>query len=119
MIPGGSNSKSTKSVAGSTTNHQEESIDFVLSSNITKVYDLEDEKVTAGEEKVDGASGDEGGEVEILEEVKSEETRREGRRDRREEDDKSSEGHRAPRWAGTNQRYVKVKLNTKPLTKEI
>ena len=68
---------------------------------------------------MDVAGGDEGGEVEILEEVKSGETRREGRRDRREEDDKSSEGRGAPRWDGTDKRYVMVKLDTKPITKEI
>ena len=112
-IPSGSNSKSTKSVAGSRTNHQEESTDFIHSSNITKVYNLEEEEIMAEEEKVDVAGGDEGGEVEILEEVKSGETRREGRIDR------SSEGRGAPRWASTDQRYVKVKLDTKSITKEI
>ena len=68
---------------------------------------------------MDGEGGDERGEVEILEEVKPGEMRREGRRDRREEDDESSEGRGASRWAGTDQRYVKVNLEIKPRTKEI
>ena len=70
-------------------------------------------------EKVDGAGGDERGEVEILEEVKPGERGREGRRDRKEEDNKSSEGRGAPRWAGTDQPYVKVKLEIKPRSEEI
>ena len=69
--PSGSNSKSTKSDDGSTLIHQEESLDFVLSSNITKVYNQEEEEVMAGEEKVEGAGGDGKGEVEFLEEVKA------------------------------------------------
>ena len=90
----------------------------ILSSKTTQVYELEEEEVTAGEEKVDGAGGDDRGEVEIVEEVTSEETRREGRRDMREDDDKSSEGRGATRWVSTDERYVKVKLDTKPVTKD-
>ena len=44
--------------------------------------------------------------------MKQGETRREGRRDRREEDDDSNEGRGAPRGAGMDHRYVKVKLDT-------
>ena len=105
-----SNNNSTKSIAGSTTDHQEESVDIILSSKTTQVYELEEEEVTAGEEKVDGAGGDDEGEVEIVEEVTSEETRREGRRDRRDDDDKSSEGRGAIRWASTDQHYVKANI---------
>ena len=107
--PSGSNSKSTKSVDGSTLMHLEESLDFILSSNITKVYNQEEEEVTAGEEKVDGAGGDGKGEVEFLEELKAGEGEREGRRDRREEDNEGSEGRGAPRWASKDHHYVKSK----------
>ena len=83
----GSNNSSTKSIAGSTTDHQTESVDIILSSKTTQAYELEEEEVRAGEEKVDGAGGDDGGEVEIVEEVTPEGTRREGRKDRRDDDD--------------------------------
>ena len=81
--PAWSKNNSAKSIAGSTTDHQAESFDVILSSKTTQVYKLEEEEVTAGEEKVDGAGGDDGGEVEIVEEVTPEGTRKEGRKDRR------------------------------------
>ena len=41
---------------------------------------------------------------------------KEGRRDRRDDDDKSSEDREATRWASTDKRYAKVKLDTKAIT---
>ena len=91
-IPSGSNSKSTKPDEGSTKIHQEESLDPVLSSNISLVYNQGEDKVMAGEEQVEAAEGGGKGEVVFLKEVKVGEGKRERRRDTREEDDQGSEG---------------------------
>ena len=103
----GSNNNSTKSIAGSTTGHQAESLDSILSSKTAQVYDQEEDEVMVGKEQEDGAGGEDRGEVEITGEWTAG-TRKERRKARRDAAGKSSEDPGAMPMASK-----KVKTDTK------